>query len=199
MPDARRIMPGTRIFQLKIQLLGVRPPIWRRVMVPGEMTLAQLHHVIQTAMGWTDSHLHEFEVGDARYGVPDPDWGSGDVKDEARAKLFRMAKEGEQVRYTYDFGDGWEHQVTVEKVLAADPGIRYPSCTGGRGACPPEDVGGAWGYQDFLAALNDPGHEDHEDRVEWMGRPFDPAEFDLAATDAALSAYAWAGRPVRAT
>jgi len=193
----RRIRTGTRIFQLKIQLLGVRPPVWRRLLVPGEISLAELHDVIQTAMGWTDSHLHMFEVGDGRYGVPNPDWGMDDVKDESRAKLFRLVKEGERLRYTYDFGDGWEHEVTVEKVSEPAPGTQYPTCTAGRRVCPPEDVGGPWGYENFLAALADDRHEDHQHFTEWIGGGFDPAAFDIGEVNAALRAYAWAGSQVR--
>lgn len=197
----RRVGAKTQIFQLKIQLREVRPPVWRRVLVPGEMTLAELHQVVQTAMGWSDSHLHKFDVGGARYGVPDPEWGLDEVvADEARVKLFRVAREGSRLRYTYDFGDGWQHDVTVEKLLGPQPGTRYPRCIAGRRACPPEDVGGPWGYQDFLAAMDDPGHDEHEQWVEWVGGGFDPAGFDLAAVDKAFGAFSWAfgpGRPAR--
>lgn len=194
---ARRITAKTKIFQLKIQLAHIRPPVWRRMLVPGEIDLGELHEVIQTALGWTNSHLHEFEIGGARYGTPDPDWGRDDVQDEARVKLFRLAGEGSRLGYTYDFGDDWEHQLTIEKVLDPKPGTRYPSCTAGRRACPPEDVGGPWGYDDFLNALADPNHEDHDDRAEWIGGSFDPDAFDVAATDAALEAFAWTAGPIR--
>jgi hypothetical protein len=200
MAVARRVTAKTRIYQLRIQLRGVRPPVWRRVLVPGEMSLAELHEVVQTAMGWSNSHLHEFEVEGARYGLPDPDWGLDEVVDESRVKLFRVAREGSRLRYAYDFGDGWVHDVTVEKVAGWQPATRYPCCIAGRRACPPEDVGGPWGYQDFLVAVGDPGHGGHEQWVEWVGGRFDPAEFDLAAVDKALDAFAWAQsvvRPVR--
>ena len=191
MAAARRITPRTRIFELKIQLREVRPPVWRRVLVPSDMDLAELHEVMQTAMGWTNSHLHEFETGGARYGVPDPDWELDEVADESGVKLSRIAAEGSRVRYVYDFGDGWQHDVIVEKVMDAQPGWRYPCCVAGRRACPPEDVGGPWGYQDFLLAVSDPGHDEHEHWLEWVGGPFDPAEFDLAAADEAVGAFEW--------
>jgi hypothetical protein len=197
MAVVRRITAKTRIFQLKIQLREVRPPVWRRVLVPGEMNLAELHDVVQIAMGWTDSHLHEFDIDGARYGVPDPDWGMDAVADESRVKFFRVAREGSRLRYAYDFGDGWEHDVVVEKVLSPQPGTRYPCCTGGRGACPPEDVGGPWGYQDFLAAVADAGHDEHERWIEWAGGGFDPGAFDVASVDKALDVLAWADAPVR--
>jgi hypothetical protein len=192
MATPRRITAKTKVFQLKIQLAHIRPPIWRRLLVPGELDLAELHEIIQASFGWTNSHLHEFEIGAARYGTPDPDWGRDDVKDESRAKLFRLAGAGDRFSYTYDFGDGWEHAITVEQVAGAQVATRYPACTAGRRACPPENVGGPWGYGDFLDALSDPNHEDHEDRTEWIGGSFDPESFDLAATDAALKYFAWA-------
>jgi hypothetical protein len=193
----RRVGEKTRIFQLKVALREVRPPVWRRVLVPGEMDLAELHAVLQTAMGWSNSHLHEFEVEDGdRFGVPDPDWGDG-VGDESKVRLFRVAEEGSRLRYLYDFGDGWEHDVTVEKVGDPQPGTRYPRCVAGRRACPPEDVGGPPGYEEFLAALVDQAHPEHEHWTEWTGGGFDPAAFDLDATDEALAAIAWTDRPVR--
>ena len=196
MAAAGRVTARTRIYQLKIQLRGVRPPVWRRVLFPGEMNLAELHEVVQTTMGWTNSHLHEFEVEGARYGLPDPDWGLDEVVDESRVKLFRVAQEGTRLRYAYDFGDGWVHDVTVEKVLGWQLGTRYPCCIAGRRACPPEDVGGPSGYQDFLLAVSDPRHAEHEQWVEWVGGRFDPAEFDLAAVDKSLDAFAWPESPV---
>ncbi len=199
MSFVRRMTAKTRIFQLKIGLREVRPPVWRRVLVPGEVTLGDLHEVVQVALGWTDSHLHEFEVDGVRYGVPDPEWGSDEVGDESRVKLFRVAREGARLRYAYDFGDGWQHDVTVEKVLVPQPGTRYPRCIAGRRACPPEDVGGPWGYQEVLAAVADPGHDEHERWVEWVGGRFDPDEFDVEVVDKALDMLAWAEAPVRRT
>jgi hypothetical protein len=193
----RRVKAKTRIFQLTIYLRGVRPPVWRRVLVPGEMNLAELHDVVQTAMGWSNSHLHEFEVDGARYGLPDPDWGLDEVADESRVKLFRVAQEGSRLGYAYDFGDGWLHEVTVVKVVAPQPGTRYPCCIAGQRACPPEDVGGPLGYQDFLVALGDPGCAEHRQWAERIGGRFDPAELDIAAVDKALDALAWADGPVR--
>lgn len=171
--------------------------MWRRVLVPGEIVLGDLHDVIQTAFGWTDSHLHEFGIDGIRYGTLDPEWGSDDVEDEDRAKLFRLAGEGSRLTYTYDFGDDWEHHMTVEKMLKPQPGTRYPSCSTGRRACPPEDVSGPWGYAEFLEALGDPNHEEHEHWTEWVGGDFDPDAFDLVATDAALEAFAWESGPTQ--
>lgn len=149
----------------------------------------------QTVFGWTNTHLHQFEIGTERYGSPGPLRGMDDLADESRAKLFRLLGEGDRLDYTYDFGDDWVHRVTVEKVIAAEPATRYPSCSAGRRACPPKDVGGPWGYVDFLAALQDPGHEEHEQWSEWIGGGFDPEEFDLAATDAAWNRSPGPGAP----
>jgi Plasmid pRiA4b ORF-3-like protein len=194
--SAGRVTSKTKIFEIKIELREVRPAVLRRVQVPGEMTLAGLHQVVQVAMGWTDSHLHEFEVDGARYGLPDPDWNDGEVVDEARVKLFRLVGRGDRMDYVYDFGDGWTHRLTVEKVLAAEPGVSYPWCVSGRRACPPEDVGGPWGYEEFVAAMADPAHAEHEHYRQWIGDPFDPAAFDLTEVNAALAELAW--RPLAA-
>ena len=124
-----RVTAKTKIYEIEIELREVRPAVLRRVQVPGELSLAGLHAVVQVAMGWTDSHLHEFDVAGARYGLPDPDWDGGEVADEARVKLFRLLGQGDRVGYVYDFGDGWTHRLTVEKVLARSRGCRI------RGAC----------------------------------------------------------------
>jgi Plasmid pRiA4b ORF-3-like protein len=169
--------------QLKVTLLDVRPPVWRRITVPATITLPELHEAIQTAMGWTDSHLHQFEVGGIRYGRPNPGFTS-DVRPEAGVRLLDRAGEGARISYVYDFGDDWRHDVEVEKVLP--PGAEVPVCLAGRGQCPPEDVGGPWGYADFLAAYGDPAHPDHEDLREWAGDGFEPDHFDAGGVTARL-------------
>lgn len=166
------------VFQLKVSLLNTKPPIWRRILVDGSMTLAELHDVIQAAFGWWNCHLHEFEIGRARYGAPDPDWDFGPpTNDERTTRLDAVAGEGDSFHYTYDFGDDWRHKVTVEKVGAVEPGTAVPGCIGGRRACPPEDCGGPWGYQDLLESLGGrPGASDA--RLDFVGAGFDPAAFD---------------------
>ena len=167
------------MYQLKITLLDTKPPIWRRVLVDGRSTLDQLHEVIQAAFGWWNYHLHEVEVGRTRYGIPDPDedWGEP-PRDERRTRLDAIAGEGTSFRYTYDFGDSWDHRVIVEKVLPTTADTTVPACVDGRRACPPEDCGGTWGYRELLEILADPTHPEHHERREWLGRPFDPEEFD---------------------
>lgn len=186
-----RVTAMTKIFEIKIELREVRPAVVRRVQVPGEITLAGLHQVVQVAMGWTGSHLHEFDVDGARYGLPDPDWDAGEVADEARVKLSCLVGQGDRMDYVYDFGDGWTHRLTVEKVLAAEPGVSYPRCVSGRRACPPEDVGGPWGYAGFLEAMADPAHPEHAEYREWVGGPFDPAAIDLDEVNEELAELAW--------
>lgn len=171
---------GKRVYQLKASIVGTKPPVWRRVVVPEDIMLARLHDVLQAAFGWWDCHLHEFEIGGVQYGVDDGESWGPPPKDERRVRLGSVAKAGSSFLYWYDFGDDWRHKVVVEKVMPATPGVRYPSCTGGRRACPPEDCGGVWGYEDFLAAIGDPDHDEHESRLEWVGGSFDPEAFDPA-------------------
>jgi hypothetical protein len=169
--------PGP-IYQLKVTLNGTKPSIWRRLLVPASLTLGDLHYIIQVAMGWTDSHMHEFFVGEKRYGSPHPDMD--DTLDEDRAKLAKLIPgEKFKFRYEYDFGDSWVHTIAVEKILDPDPGKSYPVCLKGKGACPPEDCGGVWGFNDFLAAIADPDHPEHENLKEWSGGDYDPDAFDL--------------------
>ena len=137
-------------------------------------------------MGWTDSHLHVFTSGGESYGVPDHD-DEMEIHDERRVKLNQLLTAPKQkLRYQYDFGDSWTHEVLLEKVLAPEPGATYPRCTAGKRACPPEDCGGVWGYPDFLEAIADSEHEEHDELLEWVGGEFDPEAFDLAEVNAAL-------------
>lgn len=165
-----------RIFQLRISLLGVEPPIWRRVLVPGGYTLDRLHRVIQHSMGWRDCHLHSFEIDGIQYGEPDPDDELA-LRDELDVRLDAVLGKGGRCHYTYDFGDWWEHELVVEDILTADPDERYPVCVQGERAAPPEDIGGPSGYRRLLAAIADPNHPDHRVLREWVGS-FDPTAFD---------------------
>jgi hypothetical protein len=176
------------VYQIKILLRHIQPPIWRRVLVRSDSTLADLHRVIQATMGWDGYHLHEFEVGGRCYGEPDPDWETQDVADEAEVRLDQVITgEGFKMGYLYDFGDNWEHALLVEKVLPLDPQQTYPVCVKGRGAAPPEDVGGVWGYTEFVRALGDPDHPEYQDYLNWWGDDdFDPAAFDIETVNAAL-------------
>jgi hypothetical protein len=183
------------VLQVKVSLLGsLRPSVWRRLLVPADIRLDRLHGVIQAAMGWENCHMHVVSDG-SREWCPDPDLGRGD---ERRATLGQLLKRaGKRIRYTYDFGDDWEHEIVLERVLAAGPGVRYPVCVAGKGACPPEDCGGAWGYEDLREVLADPAHEQHEEMLDWLGlqaaAEFDPARFDMEEVNRALGAGEDAG------
>jgi hypothetical protein len=167
------------IYQLKVTLKGSKPPIWRRIQIASNISLAKLHRILQTAMGWTDSHLHQFVVGGTYYGTPTPEFDF-EVEDEGKIKLSQAAPGvKKKIVYEYDFGDGWEHEILVEKILQSEPGVRYPVCLAGKRACPPEDCGGVWGYESLLEALRDPEHPEHNDMLEWVGGDFDPEAFDL--------------------
>jgi hypothetical protein len=167
------------VYQLKISLRYVGgPPVWRRVLVPGEFTLRNLHDVIQFAMGWDHSHLHIFSTRAGDYGVPDADLGCGDQAHVTLADV--LPRKRSKLLYSYDFGADWEHDVVVEERRPLAPGDLLPRCVAGEGACPPEDCGGPWGYQDLKEALADPDHEEHDSRLEWMCLE-KPSDFDAAA------------------
>ena len=167
------------IYQLKISLRDIRPPIWRRVQVQSSITLSQLHLIIQAAMGWYNCHLHSFSIQGIDYGKFDPEYGL-DMEDENKAKLNQVVtQEKSKFSYTYDFGDGWEHSILVEKILPKEPKVSYPLCIKAKRACPPEDCGGAWGYIEFLEAIQNPQHPEHESFQEWIGGNFDSEACDL--------------------
>lgn len=179
---ARKSPYSATIYQLKIILRDIRPPIWRRVHVRASEQLEHLHYVAQISMGWTNSHLHSFTIQGVDYGVPMPDLGFDDLglEDESKVRLGKLIP-GEKFKfsYLYDFGDSWEHEILVEKVLKADPEVDYPVCIKAKRACPPEDCGGTWGYQDFLTVIQDPKNSEHEEMLEWVGGAFDPEAVDL--------------------
>jgi hypothetical protein len=177
------------MYQIKVTLLDSDPPIWRRLRVPGDFSLARLDLVIQSAMGWTNSHAHMFAAGAVLYGDPDQDWDDK-VQDERKVRLATIAKApGATLIYEYDMGDSWRHEVTVEEV-AATVGAGVPLCLAGERACPPEDCGGIDGYYDMLERLRDPASDDYEETRAWIedatGGPFDPNAFDLKAVNRAL-------------
>jgi pRiA4b ORF-3-like protein len=180
-------MPYDRIVQLRIALLGIAPPIWRRLQVPGTMTLPRVHRVFQVAMGWTDSHLHEFLVQGQRYGRMSRDTAPYHAIPEGSIPLHEITFLAlTRFEYRYDFGDGWQHEVEIEQELDREPGVRYPRCLGGARACPPEDSGGVGGYAELVEAMRDPRHARREDLLAWLGGPFDPEAFVLDAVNRRL-------------
>jgi hypothetical protein len=175
-----------RIFQLKVTLKGSKPPIWRRVQVRADTGLGDLHAILQTVMGWDDSHLHQFIVQGEYYGVPTGD--DFNVMDEDEFTLAQVSgREKSKMVYEYDFGDGWMHDMVVEKILPPDQGAKLPRCVDGQCACPPEDCGGIWGYYNLLEAVRDPKHPEHEELREWLGEKYDPEAFDLDRINGLLS------------
>lgn len=191
---------GEPVLQLRIELVDSDDPVvWRRVLVPAASTLADLHAVIQAAMGWQNAHLHQFRIAGRYYG---PQGAALDLEPEDGVRLDQVITTDPApgtptvLDYLYDFGDDWEHQVSVETVTAADPSSRYPRCTGGQGACPPEDCGGVPGYQRLRATLTGPPTPEQQELFEWLGlaspREFDPARFDPHDADARLAALTWA-------
>ena len=167
------------VYQIKVTLKGSKPPIWRRIQVPSDTTLARLHRILQRAMGWEDYHLYQFVVAGMEYS--DPRVLEEMEGEDAQRVVLATLVCGEKCKflYRYDFGDSWDHELLVEKILPRDEGKRYPLCLAGKRTCPPEDCGGIWGYASFLVAIRDPKHPEHEAMLEWVGGEFDPDIFDL--------------------
>jgi Plasmid pRiA4b ORF-3-like protein len=182
---ARR--PATEhVYQLDMRLIGIEPPIWRRIAVSDQITLASLHLLFQVVMGWEHTHLHQFIVDGTRYGEPDPEYD--EMKDERRVKLHAIAREkGASFVYEYDFGDGWQHRVTVEDIWTRTENDLVPRCLDGKRACPPEDCGGIGGYQNLIEALRDRRHPEHRQLRTWVGPHFDPDLFSVQAVNSALA------------
>lgn len=172
--------PPNSVYQLKITLSGSKPPIWRRVQVDSHIKLSKLHDIFQEVMGWEDSHLHQFVINKERYGEPyDDDFGMYKIQDEKKYWLDQLITAPKtKFIYGYDFGDGWEHIVSLEKIVEPDAAAHYPVCTGGARACPPEDCGGIWGYEEMLETLNSDS-EDKAELIEWLGGDFVPELFDI--------------------
>lgn len=176
------------VYQLKVTLQDIHPPIWRRIQVREDTTLAQLHTILQILMGWEDCHLHEFTIGRRLYSVPDPDddMYKRKVIDEGRVRLEDVVTHvGTQFEYLYDFGDSWRHDLLLEGIQLPEAVAQYPMCIAGERRTPPEDVGGTPGYQEYLAGLADPEHEEHDNMLHWRG-PFDPQAFSPAEVNKGL-------------
>lgn len=187
------------IARLKITLDDVESVVMRRIEVPFDIRLDRLHLVLQTALGWTNSHLYEFRIKNIGFGMPDPTWGDGPL-DARKATLLSAVEDtgAKSFKYLYDFGDGWEHSVKIERIAPTVPGLDPLSLIDATGACPPEDIGGPWGYQEFIEALADPGHERHKELVEWWGSDrFDSDTVDKPAITEALQALGkkWTRKP----
>jgi Plasmid pRiA4b ORF-3-like protein len=188
------------VLRLKVTLDDVEPKVHRRIEVPADIKLDRLHLTLQAALGWTNSHLFEIRARDTGWGLPDPDWPDGPL-DARKAKLMDVLEDAgtKTLRYLYDFGDGWEHTIKVERLANPEPNAAYPRLIEASGRCPPEDVGGSWGYAEMIEALGDPKHERHDEMREWAGDDFDPHAFDAERLkdDVAVLAKRWAKKPTR--
>jgi Plasmid pRiA4b ORF-3-like protein len=174
------------LYILKVQLAYLTPPIWRRLRIRGDTPLSGLHRILQAAMPWSDSHLHQFRVGSIYYGPPDDEFGR-DIRSERATTLREIAPAvRDRFVYEYDFGDGWQHEIVVEEILPPDPTARFTQCLDGARACPPENCGGFPGYEQLLVGLRDPMHPDHEDLKTWAGDGFDPEAFNIEAINRRL-------------
>ncbi len=186
------------IARLKVTLDDVEPKVLRRIEVPADIKLDRLHLTLQAALGWTNSHLYEIRAKDVGFGFLDPD-GSDGLLDARKARLIDVLEDAgiKTLRYLYDFGDGWEHTIKIERLTDPEPNVAYPRLIEAAGRCPPEDVGGPWGYGDLIEALQDPGHERHAEMREWVGEEFDPQQFDAEALKADVAALAkrWSKKP----
>ena len=168
----------------------IKPVIWRRFLVSDEVTLAKLHKIIQVVMGWEDEHLHEFNIGNRKYGMKDEEWDFYEAEDEKKVRLGELnLAEKQKFGYLYDFGDSWEHELEVEKILPISEGVKYPKCMAGERACPPEDCGAFPGYEQLLELSNIPVDELDEDdaeRLEWLGEDHDFEYFSIDEVNAVL-------------
>jgi Plasmid pRiA4b ORF-3-like protein len=186
---------SSSVYRLKFTLIGIKPPIWRRIQVPGSIKLCCLHSALQVVMGWTDSHLHQFKKDGKNWGfVQLYEDETFDVTDEDGVTVAEVLKfKGDSMIYQYDFGDDWRHEVVLEKIFPAEGAANRPVCLGGERPCPPENVGGVRGYQEFLEVIFDPKHEDYDQMVRWAGGHFQD-EFDMKQVNKTLSRMRW---PVR--
>ena len=190
-------METDSIARLKITLNHVVPAVMRRIEVPLEIPLDQLHLVLQAAMGWSNDHLYEIRAAGVGWGIPDPDWPGDGPRDAAKVRLVDVIEGIKTLKYLYDFGDGWEHKIKIERLVDPVPGILYPRLIAATGRCPPEDVGGPWGYADFLDVIGDPEHPRHAELSEWVDDDFDPAvaDTDARAEEVALLTSYWSRKP----
>ncbi|MFN0149587.1 MAG: plasmid pRiA4b ORF-3 family protein [bacterium] len=174
------------VYILKVTLADLSPPIWRKLRVRGDTPLSGLHRILQAAMPWSDSHLHQFRVGNTYYGSPDDEFARDTLSERATTLREIAPAARDRFVYEYDFGDGWQHEIVVEEILPPDPTVRFTECVGGARACPPEDCGGVPGYPRLVEVMRNPAHPERGEMLEWIGGAFDPEAFDLNGINRAL-------------
>lgn len=192
---------GSLTYQIKVTLDGIRPPVWRRLLVPSSVSLKDLHDILQVAVGWTDSHLHQFAARGTVYGQPDPGFGMQPVSERSVLLSDVLGKEKDAMVYEYDFGDGWKHKIVLEKTLENAGDRDTAVCVAGARSCPPEDCGGVGGYAQLLQIISDASHPEHGEMLEWLGEGFDPERFDAVEINTVLAKMKrrrLTGRPTRA-
>lgn len=189
----RSMIKPPQCYRLRVELADVKPLIWRTLWVEGQFTLVQLHHILQAAMGWSDAHLHQFDIGGRRYATPHAeDLIEPPPIDERTVRLGDLLSIGLRLDYNYDFGDGWRHHIVVEAAVPIKEPYGAARIEAGARACPPEDCGGPYGYQAFLDGLaKDPSNEEIVSFLQWAGEDFDPDRFDRHAANTALLRMAW--------
>jgi len=186
------------VYQIKITIKDIEPPIWRRLLIPENITFYKLHKIIQAAFGWQDYHLFNFIFKGTVIGIPDPDYGPGELYGDVeelnakRTKIDELFKKHKKFIYTYDFGDDWEHEIVIGKTFDAEEDVKYPVCVDGKRHRPPEDVSGVSGYEDFLEIISNPKHPEYNDYLVWAekdtgGRKFDPEYFYINEVNRALA------------
>ena len=186
----KKPVAGEPLYQIKVTIIGSEPSIWRRIQVPGNVSLHRLHLILQAVMGWQNYHLYRFNFSGTYFGIPDPEvdaYNEIEIRDSRRTKLSRIVPMDETCfLYEYDFGDSWEHEVLVERIGVKEPKVLYPVCVSGARACPPEDCGSIPGYAELLKVLGDPNHEEYYHMKEWSGPRFDPEKFSTAKVNRLL-------------
>lgn len=177
-------------YQIYLELKGSKPKIWRRLLVPSDVSLSDFHKVLQTVMGWTNSHLHQFIADRQHYEPPAPKdefWESYGEDYTGLTLDDILEEENDKITYEYDFGDGWEHTIKLEQIVSNDKNIKLPKCIAGAMACPPEDCGGMWGFQEFKKIIKNPKHPEHDSYLKWIGGSYDPEAFDKEQINESLS------------
>lgn len=178
---------GAHVYQGKVSLKGIIPPIWRKFQVAGDTTLYRLHLILQTVMGWHNQHLYRFIIDGIEYMEPPPETAWPPVQDPHRVTLSNVVhEEDSKFIYVYDFGADWQHIISIDRILPAQPEVDHPICLAGQRACPPEECGGIFNYGNLLEIIQDPNHEDYAEARDLLAESFDPEAFEVEQVNRAL-------------